>query len=73
MIIINLSRILYKNDISQRELSKATGIRSATIGAYYHGTIKRINVEDLDKICDALDIEVGELITRKKTGRKSRP
>lgn len=62
MIKIHLSKILGEKRMTQSELSRRTGIRMGTINAYYHEYIKRINVEDLDKICDVLECRIEELI-----------
>ena len=57
--------MLDKKDMSQRDLSRATGIRAATISMYCNNTIKRMNKEDIDKICRALKISISELIEYK--------
>jgi putative transcriptional regulator len=62
MIKIHLSRILGDRRMLQSELSRKTKIRKNTINAYYHGYIERINVKDLNKICDALNCRLDELI-----------
>lgn len=62
MIKIHLSRILGERKMSQRDLAKKTGIRPNTISAMYHETIKRLDIDILDKICEVLDIQVSDLI-----------
>jgi putative transcriptional regulator len=62
MVKIHLSRLLGERRMTQAELARKTGIRPSTITMYYHEFIKRINVEDLAKICDALDCKLDELI-----------
>jgi putative transcriptional regulator len=66
VIRINVSEWLGKKKMTQKELSEATGIRPATISALYHETAKRIEIEQIDKICEVFDCEPGELITREK-------
>lgn len=44
------------------DLKRRTGIRDDTISAYYYEYIKRINKEDLNKICKALDCRIDELL-----------
>lgn len=58
----NLKRLLFERDMKQIDLHRMTGIRYETIGAYYHGYVKRMNVKDLEKICDALQCSLYELI-----------
>ncbi len=63
MIKINLSRVLGEKRITQKELSEKTNIRRATINAYYHEYIKRINISDLDEMCKFLECKLDDLIT----------
>lgn len=62
MIRIHLSALLGERKMSRADLSKATGIRFATISEYYHELIERIHVDHLDKICESLDCKIEELI-----------
>lgn len=62
MIRVMLSRKLGELRITQAELSKATGIRSNTINDLYHGVAERVNLEHLDKICEALNCDLSEII-----------
>jgi putative transcriptional regulator len=48
--------------MNQSELSRQTGIRLNTINEMYHELIERINVDHLDKICEALGCRLDELI-----------
>lgn len=64
MIRIVLSRLLGERRWTQADLSRATGIRAATINEYYHEMVERVNLEHLDLICKALDCEVGDLLVR---------
>lgn len=62
MIKIHLSKLLGIKRISQLELSRKANIRPNTINAYYHEYIKRINIDDLNKICEVLDCRLDELM-----------
>lgn len=66
MIKFKLKKILDGREISQRKFSEDTNIRPGTINAYYHGFVKRINVDDLDKICDVLNCKIEDLIEHVK-------
>lgn len=73
MIKIHLSRLLGDRRMTQAELSRKTGIRPNTVNEWYHELIERINLEHMDKICEALDCEVAELleyVPDKKRGEK---
>lgn len=60
--VIKLKKLLDERERNQRSLKMETGIRSGTINAYYHNFIKRMNVADLIKICDALNCRLDELL-----------
>ena len=54
MIRIMLSTRLGERRMTQSELARATGIRSQTINEMYHDFSDRVNLDDLDLICEAL-------------------
>lgn len=64
MIRIYLSRLLGERRLTQKDLSKRTGIRAATINEYYNELAERVNLEHIDKICEVLGCELSELIGR---------
>jgi putative transcriptional regulator len=74
MFKINLEEILDERDMNISELWRKTGgksgVRYNTLLAYYHGYIKRINIQDLIKICDALECDLSELIEYSPKSRK---
>ena len=62
MIKFKVKVMLAMRDMTQKELAEKTGIRSPTISAICLGTIKHLPVDALDKICEALDCQPGELM-----------
>lgn len=64
MIRILLSKKLGEIRWTQADLSRATGIRPNTINELYHELAERVNLDHLDRICEALDCELDELIKR---------
>ena len=73
MVKLQLSRLLGDRKWKQAELVRQTGIRANTISDMYHGIAERVSLEHLDRICEALDCPLNELITRvpgkmRKTG-----
>lgn len=64
MIKILLSRKLGELRMTQKELANATGIRPNTIGELYHELVDKVSLEQLDKICEALDCQPGDLMVR---------
>lgn len=66
MIRIKLSRKLGELRWSQADLVRATGICKNTINDYYNEMTDRINIEYLDKICEALDCDLSEILQYEK-------
>ncbi len=64
MIRILLSTRLGERRWTQADLARATGIRPSTINDLYHEIAERVNLEHLDLICEALDYNLEDLITR---------
>lgn len=62
MVKIHLSRLLGERRWTQSDLSKITGIRPSTINEWYHEIVSRLNVEHIDKICEALNCDITDLI-----------
>ena len=62
MIRIMLSTRLGERRMTQSELARATGIRSQTINEMYHDFSDRVNLDDLDLICEALDCILSDLL-----------
>ncbi|MDE6731873.1 MAG: helix-turn-helix transcriptional regulator [Oscillospiraceae bacterium] len=62
MIKITLSRKLGELRITQSELAEATGIRANTINDLYHDVAERVNLEHLDRICEALGCNLSEIV-----------
>lgn len=62
MIRIMLSTRLGERRMTQSELARATGIRNQTINEMYHDFSDRVNLDDLDLICEALDCTLSDLL-----------
>lgn len=62
MIKITLSRKLGEMRVTQSELASATEIRANTINDLYHGVAERVSLEHLDKICEALNCDLSEIL-----------
>ena len=62
MIKILLSKKLGELRLTQADLARATGIRPNTINELYHELTERVSLEHLDKICEALDCDLSEIV-----------
>lgn len=66
MIILTLDKTLEKRKISRYELAKVTGIQYHIIDNYYKNRVKRYDSYVLDRICEALDCKIEDLIKYSK-------
>ena len=66
MIISNLAVLLAESKLKVADLVRSTGINKSTLHKLYNDESVRIDFETIDKICIALDIEVGDLLIFKK-------
>lgn len=70
MIKIMLSRKMGELRITQAELAAKTGIRPNTINDLFHDVAERVNLEHLDKICEALDCDLSEIVVYSPNANK---
>ena len=75
MIRILLSTRLGELRWMQADLARKTGIRPNTISDLYHEMADRVSLEQLDKICEALNCDLTDLIVRvpNESGAKESP
>ncbi len=65
-IIINLDVMLAKRKLSVTELSEKVGITMANISILKNGKAKAIRFSTLDRICEVLNCQPGDIIEYKK-------
>lgn len=58
---IHLADWAFKKRKSVRDISRETGIRSSTISNLKNEKSRRIQLDDIEKICRCLDITPGDL------------
>lgn len=66
MIRLTLDKYLDSHAITRYELSKRTNIRFQIIDNYYKNKVVRYDSYVLNKICEALDCDISELVEYKK-------
>lgn len=72
MIEVKLSRIMGDRRINQSQLAKRTGIRPNTISELYADFADRVSLDQLDRICDALECDLSELLVYTPKAQKIR-
>lgn len=70
MIIINIDVMLAKRKMSVTELSEKVGITMANISILKNGKAKAIKIETLNKICEALDCQPGDILEFRPEGEE---
>ena len=63
MILCNLPVLLAERRMKVADLIRTTGISKSTMHKIYNEQTSRIDFETIDKICEALDVGVGDLFT----------
>lgn len=66
MIIVNIDVMLAKRKISVTELSEKVGITMANMSLLKNGKVKGIKFSTLEKICEVLDCQPGDLFEYRK-------
>jgi putative transcriptional regulator len=62
MIIINVDVMLAKRKMSVTELTGRVGLTMANISLIKNGKVKAIKLATLEKICEALDCQPGDIL-----------
>ncbi len=70
MIRLTLDRYLEKVSITRYELAKRMGIRFQIIDNYYKNKVVQYDSDVLDRICEALDCDIADIIEYQKKDEK---
>ncbi|MCL2747061.1 MAG: helix-turn-helix transcriptional regulator [Oscillospiraceae bacterium] len=65
MIIINVDVMLAKRKMSVTELTERVGLTMANVSLIKNGKVKAVKLSTLDKICEALDCQPGDILEYK--------
>ena len=68
MIICKLPTLLAERKIRVPDFIRGTGINKTTLHKLYNGDLTRIDFDTIDRVCDFLDIQVGELFIFERQG-----
>lgn len=61
---VDLSTIMKKRDISKNSLCRMTGIAYNALQRYYKSDIKRVDLDVISRLCEALDCEISEILRK---------
>ncbi len=62
MIVIRIDVMLAKRKMSVTELTERVGLTMANISLLKNGKVKAIKLSTLEKICEVLDCQPGEIL-----------
>lgn len=62
MIVINIDVVLAKRKMSVTELTERVGLTMANVSLIKNGKVKAIKIATLEKICEALDCQPGDIL-----------
>lgn len=68
MIVINIDVMLAKRKMSVTELASGVGITIANISILKNGKAKAIKIETLNKICETLECQPGDILEYRPDG-----
>jgi DNA-binding Xre family transcriptional regulator len=64
MLVLRLKEIAEKKNLNRHQLSMKTGISYPTISKYWEGKAVGRDFAILNKLCELLDVEPGDIIQR---------
>lgn len=72
-IRVRLQDLLEKRRMAQTELQARSGLGYSTINALYHEKTERIEFTTLEKLCEVLECDVGEILEHVPEKKRGRP
>jgi len=67
-VTIRLAELLGKQNMSQRELARKTGIRLASVNEMCNNETSRLPLDNLAKICEVLDCGILDVLELDRQG-----
>ena len=62
-IIFSFGKVMNEKKINRNQLANRAGIRFEVADRFYNGTIERLDVDVLARVCFVLDCNVADVIT----------
>lgn len=66
-IRVKLSVVMAERNVKSKDLAEYVGITESNLSLLKQGHVKGVRFETLDKICDYLDCEPGDILARDKS------
>lgn len=65
MIINKLSEVMGRKRLKIQDVMDSASLARNTVADLYHGKAKRVDFETLDKLCNALDCKLEDILEHK--------
>ena len=65
-IRVRLSVVMAERNVRSKDLAEFVGITESNLSLLKQGKVKGVRFETLEKICDFLDCEPGDILRREK-------
>lgn len=66
MIVFKVKNRLEEKKMSRYKLQQITNWNKKRINAFYFSRVKKVTMEELEKLCEIFDCELSDIITLKK-------
>jgi len=70
-VVFRLPAALEEAGLSPRELARRSGVSLVTINGIANNRTTRVDLETLDKLCEVLSVEPGELLEREAPAKRT--
>lgn len=67
-IRVTLAVVMAQRNVKSKDLAEHVGITESNLSLLKQGRVKGVRFETLERICDYLDCEPGDILAREKTG-----
>jgi putative transcriptional regulator len=67
-IRVRLSVVMAERNVKSKDLAEFVGITESNLSLLKQGKVKGVRFDTLEKICDYLDCEPGDILGREKPG-----
>ena len=65
-IVIKINELLIEKNMSKNQLEEKSNLQRTQLNSYANNKVKRIDLDVLARLCDALDVNVENILEYKK-------
>lgn len=65
-IVIKINELLIEKNMSKNQLEEKSNLQRTQLNSYANNKVKRIDLDVLARLCDALDVNVEDILEYKK-------